>query len=134
MQEVHVVTCFLEREGRVLLVRRSSRVSTYQQRWAGISGYLEPGASPLQQALAEVEEETGLAADQVEPVCQGQPLAVEDADLGRRWIVHPFRFRLVAAAKPRMDWEHSEMRWVPAEDLGGFDTVPGLLQAWEGVK
>jgi len=43
MKENHVVTCFVENDGSVLIVKRSSRVGTYQQRWSGISGHIEPG-------------------------------------------------------------------------------------------
>ena len=64
MSRVSVVTAFLRHQDRVLLVRRSDRVGTYQGRWSAISGYLEDDA-PLQQAYREIREETGLSQDQI---------------------------------------------------------------------
>lgn len=37
LQEKKVVTCFLESDGEILVLRRSDGVSTYQDRWAGQS-------------------------------------------------------------------------------------------------
>jgi len=59
-----VVTCFLLRfddgEPRLLLVRRSQRVGSYQGRWAGVSGFVEKDTTPDEQAYTEIREETGL--------------------------------------------------------------------------
>lgn len=132
-QGVHVVTCFIEREGRVALLRRSGRVGTYQGRWAAVSGYVEPGATPRQQAYQEIAEEAGLSPADVELAAEGEPLAVDDATLGRIWVIHPYRFRLGAGAEVRLDWEHSELRWVDPETIPGFETVPGLYAAWRRV-
>jgi hypothetical protein len=29
----------------------------------------------------------------------------------------------------RLDWEHTEMRWVRAEEVSALETVPGLAEA-----
>lgn len=53
----HVTTAFVQRpdDGRVLLVQRSERVSTYQFQWGGVSGGIElSDASPVARALIEV--------------------------------------------------------------------------------
>src|SRR5215510_15987561 len=96
--KTHVVTCFLlRRDGgadRVLLVRRSDRVGTYRGAWAGISGFVEPGVTPLEQAYTELREEAGLSPDDLQLLCTGTPLGVRDEDLGREWVVHPFLFLL----------------------------------------
>ncbi|MCL0057688.1 hypothetical protein M1N05_01270 [Dehalococcoidales bacterium] len=42
--EKKVVTCFLESDGEILILRRSAQVSSYQGRWAGVSGYIETTA------------------------------------------------------------------------------------------
>ena len=60
MDERHVVTCFLERGGQIMLLRRSEHVSTYRGKWAGVSGYIEEGSSSSQQAWTEIEEGAGL--------------------------------------------------------------------------
>ncbi len=132
-----MVTCFLMRRpvrqggGRgdeVLFLRRSERVGTYQGRWAGVSGYLESG-SPLEQALLEIEEETGLSREDVRLLAEGEALEVVDEGIGVRWTVHPFLFEVMRPERVRLDWEHVEARWLPPQEVGMLDTVPGLAEA-----
>lgn len=123
----NVVTAFLEHDGKILLVRRSQAVRTHQGLWAGISGYLEH--PPLEQALVEIEEETGLNKDDVELRRQGQPVDVRDPEHAIRWVVHPFLFHVKRPDTIRLDWENIEMRWILPAELGDYDTVPGLKDA-----
>jgi len=134
MEEKHVVTCFLEREGKICLLKRSRQVGTYRGRWAGVSGYLEEGNTPYQQALEELREEAGLAEEDLELLKTGEPLEAVDEELGRKWVIHPFRFRLLSLEKLRIDWEHTEFRWIKPEKITEFETVPKLAETWERVK
>ncbi len=134
MDERHVVTCFLERDGKIMILRRSERVGTYRGKWAGVSGYIEPGSTPQQQAWTEIREEAGLDRDDVELVQEGETLEVVDSELSRKWIVHPFRFEVLEPGKIRIDWEHTEAKWIAPEDIGRHHTVPRLLEAWQRVS
>ena len=129
--EKPVVTCFLEKEGRILLLRRSDRVGSYRGCWAAVSGYMEQPAE--KQALTEITEETGLRPADVELVRRGETLAVADDALGVRWLVHPFLFHVKDASRLRTDWEHTECRWVLPEELERYETVPGLAEALDRV-
>jgi 8-oxo-dGTP pyrophosphatase MutT (NUDIX family) len=124
-----VVTCFLVHRApdgdRVLLLRRSGRVSTYQGRWAGVSGYLE-AADPLEQAYTEIAEETGLSRGQVRLLAACGAMDLYDPELDRHWRVHLFMFEVPDPALIRTDWEHTEIRWVKPEEVASFETVPGL--------
>lgn len=133
MEERHVVTCFLEHGGKILLLRRSEKVGTYKGRWAGVSGYLEEGHTPLEQAMQEIEEETGLGAEDVELAKEGQPLEVVDEGLGWRWVVHPFRFSVTTPEKIGIDWEHTELKWIAPDDMSEYETVPKLREVWKRV-
>ena len=132
MQRRDVVTCFLLRGDKVLLLKRSDRVRTYPGKWAAVSGALEaPDAAA--EALREVREETGLAPPVVEVVRTAPPLEVEDPAWGVAWRVHPVLARVQEGAEPRLDWEHAEARWVPPVHVKAFDTVPALAAALERV-
>jgi 8-oxo-dGTP diphosphatase len=133
VEERHVVTCFLERGAEILLLRRSGRVGTYKGRWAGVSGFIEEGNTPYQQALEEMKEEVGLGEGDVELVKEGQPLEVVDEEMGRRWVVYPFRFGVKTAEKISIDWEHTELRWIDSKDIGQYETVPKLIETWQRV-
>ncbi len=133
MEERHVVTCFLEHGAEIALLRRSGRVGTYKGRWAGVSGYIEEGNTPYQQALEEIKEEVGLSEGDVELAKEGEPLEIVDEELGRKWVVHPFRFGVKTAEKIGIDWEHTELKWIDPRDIGQYETVPNLLETWQRV-
>jgi 8-oxo-dGTP diphosphatase len=133
MEHTHVVTCFLENNQKILILKRSARVGSYQQRWAGVSGYLEPRNTPLQQAREELQQELGLTEADLTLIKEGTPLEIVDEALDKTWVVHPFRFHLLSPDKIRMDWEHTEFRWIEAEAISAYETVPGLGDAWERV-
>ena len=125
LPEKYVVTCFIECDGRILILRRSQIVGSFRGRWAGVSGYIETTAD--EQALVEIEEETGLCREDVELVKKGSPLSVEGE--GVRWVVYPFLFRIKERDKIRIDWEHSDKRWIAPDEIDNYQTVPMLKEA-----
>lgn len=127
----HVVTSFLEANNRVLILRRSNKVGTYQGRWGGISGYIDKNAD--EQALIEIKEETGLSEKDVKLIARGEPLEVTDEKLKMKWIVHPFLFRVTNPDKVKTDWEHLDTRWIAPEEIESFTTVPKLKEALMAV-
>lgn len=121
---VPVVTVFLYQRGRVLLLKRSSRVGTYRGHWAGVAGYLE--RLPLHQARAEVREELGLGPADISLRGIGCPLLIDDPAAASPWLVFTFLFRVRHGARPRMDWESEAAEWVKPAALPLRQTVPGL--------
>jgi nicotinamide-nucleotide amidase len=127
LEEKHVVTSFLEHGGKILILRRSSRVGTYRRSWAGVSGYIE--TNDIDQAFTEISEETELYKKDLKLIKQGKPLEVIDKGLNRKWIVHPFLFHVRAPEKIKTDWEHTEVKWIKPRELKKYETVPGLAKA-----
>ncbi len=126
----HVVTCFIERsDGRILVLRRSRSVSTFQGKWAAVSGYIE-SVTPLEQAYTEIREETGISRDQLTLITSG-PVVWARGE-GHGFAVHPFHFRVVDP-KVQIEREHTESKWIPPSEIAGLDSVPRLLEAWERV-
>jgi 8-oxo-dGTP diphosphatase len=128
-----VVTAFLQADRRVLLLRRSSKVGTYQGKWAGVSGYLEGNEEPLQRAKIEMQEEVGLDSESVSLVRAGEVVRGFDEQTDTVWIVHPFLFN-VKEHTIRLDWEHVECRWVDPSELVSYETVPKLKETFERVR
>ncbi len=133
-----VVTNFLLRtdgpETRLLVVRRSGRVGSYNTRWAGISGFIEQGVSPEEQACTEIREETGLQRSQVRFLKRGAVVEHIDQELGRHWLVHPFLVEVLEPEAIKLDWEAEEMRWIAPAELGSYETVPKLQEAFRSAS
>ncbi len=126
-----VVTIFLRHRGKVLLLRRSDRVSTYPNKWAGVSGYLE--GEPLAQAYTELREEISLEREDVSALIRGEPLELFDENTRMAWRVHPFLANVKDPGKIRLNWENEEMRWIEPAEIARLETVPGLNQALRRV-
>ncbi|MCK4445130.1 MAG: DUF126 domain-containing protein [Thermoplasmata archaeon] len=121
VEETHVVTSFIENDGKILILKRSEYVGTYQGKWAGVSGYVEEGEVPLERAVREIEEEVGLR----EPTLVTEGELVLSRDESRVWIIHPYLFH-TESRDIELDWEHTGHEWVDPERVSEFDTVPRL--------
>ena len=128
-----VATSFLTYRGKILILKRSAKVGSYQGAWAGISGYIEEGEQPLDTALKEVEEETGLKIGREALLRVGETLPAYDKDRDVLWLVHPFLFK-APTNKIRLDWEHETYAWIKPKDIKQYKTVPRLSDALERVK
>lgn len=137
LRQTHVVTCFLWRKDMtpplILIVRRSQRVGSYNDRWAGISGFVEAGVTPDEQAFTEIREETSLQREQVHMLKRGAIVEYEDASLGRHWYIHPFLFEVLTPDAIKLDWEAIEMRWIIPSELQNYETVPRLQEAYNSA-
>ncbi len=130
-----IVTCFLEYRDKILILKRSNSVSTYQGKWAGISGYIDnPSNSPTEQAYKEIQEETGLTTDDITLVKQGIPFEIIDNTIKKKWIVHPYLFHVKSKKKISIDWEHLEIKWISPEEICLYHTVPNLKKSLEKVS
>jgi 8-oxo-dGTP pyrophosphatase MutT (NUDIX family) len=125
MKEIPVVTCFLEYEGKILLLHRSDKVGTYKGYWAGVSGYCEKD-DPLDQAYIEISEEVSLDSDEVRLIKKGEALPVRDSRGDRIWKVYPFLFSVLSPDCIVLDWEHTECTWITPEEMADYLTVPWL--------
>lgn len=127
-----VVSCFIKNNNNILIVKRSTKVGSYQLKWSAISGYVEQNL--LKQALTEIYEETGLTKNDLRFVKRGKPVKIYDIHLKTRWIIYPFLFETDSPEKIRLDWENTEVKWISPDDIQNYDTVPGLAMALNNVS
>jgi len=124
-----VIACFLRFGGQICLLKRSQAVGSSPGRWHCLTGYLEPGVEPLEQAMIEVAEEVGLAADSITLIDAPPPLRIERPSQGWVWVIYPFLFE-AASAELRLDWEHDEYRWIDPAELATADCVAWARDVW----
>lgn len=116
-----VVTCILTNGGRFLIMKRSENVGTYKGKWAGVSGFVEVGEEPIQTAIKEMSEEVNVTDARL--LKKADAILIRSGDIV--WKMHPFLFE-TNDVRVETDWEHTDHRWILAENLREFDTVPGL--------
>ncbi len=122
VKECHVVSCVVRDGDKVLLLKRSAEVGTFQGYWAAVSGFVEAGDSPQRTAVKELGEETGLDL----PIAkEGEMVTVRDRNI--IWHIHPFLFE-ARAPSVCIDWEHTEFCWVSPQEVKDYQTVPGLAE------
>lgn len=127
-----VVTCFLESNDRILVMRRSNQVGTYQGLWGGVSGYID-SATPDRQAAKEIREETGLAIKDIQLIVRGQPLEILDKKLKTKWVVYPYLFKVVNKDNIKFDWEQQETKWITPSEMDSLETVPKLKETLDSL-
>lgn len=114
-----VVAVVLEWREHVLLLKRSPEVTYDCGKWHCVTGYVEAGRQPVQQAIDELHEETGLRVVDLTGFAQGPVLSLTDGQ-GQEWPVHTFRAQTLQR-RLTLNWEHSAYRWVRPSRLGRFD-------------
>ncbi|PSR82678.1 hypothetical protein BD289DRAFT_437063 [Coniella lustricola] len=133
-----------QKKAKVALFKRSTQVRTYRQRWAVISGSIEPDdPSPLAAAWREICEETTLTPSSLELLRQGKSYSLPDESIGREWIITPFAFRLKDVSEGGkgeagiiLDHEHETWAWydpMDIEDSESFGAVPRLAESLRRV-
>lgn len=120
VKEINVVSCVIKDGERILFLRRSSKVGTFQGYWSAVSGFIESDETPLETAIKEVWEETTVIS---KPTKAGEPFKVRDKDIV--WTIHPFLFE-EKNCSIQIDWEHTEYKWVCVDETVSYQCVPGL--------
>ena len=123
-----VVTCILTHKETILLLKRSNEVKTYKGMWGGVAGYIEKGEQPRDTAYKELQEEVSLTKNDVELVLEGNPHLFDDVYEGKtyHWVIYPFVFYIEKKEKIQIDWEHTELLWIPPRDIHCYNSVPHL--------
>lgn len=128
LPERYSVTSFLESEGEILILLRSEHVGTYRGKWAGISGAVDSGRTSDEQAIVEIEEETGLSRENIRLVKKGKPVIFDDESLNLRKVIYPYLFHIENRNEIKLDWEHERLEWIKPEDIDKYDTMPRLKE------
>lgn len=124
-----VLTCFVTYQDKILLLKRSAKVRTYQSKWCAVAGYLDE-AKPLEEkALQELKEELGIQPAWVERLVMGEPYEFQDEQHKKTWRVHPMLAVMKAPIALEIDWEHTDFKWIDPARLSEFDTVPMLAES-----
>ena len=126
MRERHSVTSFIMSENEILILLRSDIVRNYKSMWEGISGCIDENHTADEQALVEIQQETGLSNEDIKLLRKGRPQVFNDNILRVKKVIQPYLFLVTDRTKIKIDWEHKSLRWIKPEDIDNYETVPNL--------
>ena len=128
MHKTKIVTTFLKNSNKILLLKRSEKVKSMKNLWAGISGIIEGGEDPLNRAKIEIFEEVGIKESEVTLLKTGKKMIIESPQYtNHQWEVYPFLFSC-SIQEIKLNWENSDSRWIEVGELDDFTTVPSLYK------
>ena len=113
--------CYIQKDGKTLMLYRNKKENDYHEgKWNGLGGKFEPGESPEECAVREIEEESGLIVKNIKmkgfitfPMFDGK----ED------WYV--FAFVIDEFEGELIDSPEGQLEWIPNDKLKE-------LNLWEG--
>ncbi|MGH3007801.1 MAG: NUDIX domain-containing protein [Gaiellaceae bacterium] len=114
MKEWSEVLLHVRRGDEFLCAHRAPDHGGY---WHTIAGGVEPGEEWHAAALRELWEETGLAADRLEPIGEfAYVREVWEEGAGVRVLVHAFLLDVEPGWEPQLNEEHDEYRWCSRDE------------------
>ena len=128
-----VLSCFVEYDGLILLLKRSDKVLAYHGKWNSVAGFIDKPMPLYDLALIELKEELGIYKKIIKGFKTGKPYNLQDKSIGKTWIVHPMLAELTSMPKIKLDWEHTDYKWIDPKDIKKYDIIPKLDKALKSV-
>jgi 8-oxo-dGTP diphosphatase len=123
---VQVVAAIIEREGRILICRRTAAQS-HPLQWEFPGGKVEPGETPEAALARELEEELGIHD------AAGEEMTRYDFAYPDKPPIHLIFIRVSRYTGEPRNLIFDEMRWELPERLPSFDFVEGDRDFIRGI-
>ena len=123
-----VINIFVRHKDKILLLKRSNKVTNYSGIWNNVSGYFDEIKSIKDKAMEEVSEEIGIVEKNVSSIKIGEPFGLTDAKIKKVWVICPVLIDLKTKPEVKLNYEHTQYKWINPKDLAKFETVPGLAR------
>jgi len=121
-----VITVFIKYQDRILLLKRSDKVSNYHGKWNTVSGYLDEVKPVKNKILEELKEELSIQEDIILNIQYGKYWKLVDKKINKTWLIYPVMVELKKKPLIKLDWEHTDCKWIRPEEISKFDIVTKL--------
>lgn len=108
-----VVDTVVYTDRAVLMIKRQN--DPYSGHWALPGGFIDPGETPAQAAIRELQEETGLTVDSVKPVGEFKTPG-RDPRMKHTWS-YAFKLPVAQPEKVQAGDDASAAKWIPLDKL-----------------
>ncbi|NCF75307.1 MAG: NUDIX domain-containing protein [Xanthomonadaceae bacterium] len=120
-----VLVCF-KYQNDILLLKRSDKVRTYQGLWNTVAGYLDEPKPVIQKAYEEVSEEISVGKKNILKTKIGDSFKFYDKDIKKIWIIFPVLIELKFKPAIKLDWEHTDYKWIKIREIKKYNVIPHL--------
>jgi len=128
-----VITVFVKFKDEILLLKRSNKVGSYPEKWNTVAGYLDELKPINKKIFEELKEEIGIDRNLILSINIGKTHKITDVHINKTWIIHPVLVEIKEMPKIKLDYEHTEFKWIKQEELKNFDTVPKIDKSFENA-
>ena len=124
-----VITVFIKYKDEILILKRSDKVSTYQGRWNTVAGYLDELKPIYEKILEEINEEIGVKKENILSYKIGKSYTFKDIKVNKTWIVYPVIVELKNKPDIKLDWGHTEYKWIKPDELIKYKMVSKIEES-----
>ncbi|MFX1510970.1 MAG: NUDIX domain-containing protein [Promethearchaeota archaeon] len=120
----------IEKDERFLILKRSPTKDFEPNHWEVVTGRFEEEETPDAGILREIEEETTLKAEVIMPVTTsffyrgGKEFPMVSIAFWCKYI----------KGKVKLDWEHTEYKWVGLDEVLGEPTLSHFHEIFRKIK
>ena len=129
--QVQVAACYLEVEGKLLLLQKTSGTSE-PGKWSVPAGKMEENETPEQAAIRELFEETGITIENSSQMQPLRPLYIRKPRID--YVFHLFKVHLKQIPEVHLSDEHQSYRWVALEEIEKLPLMDGGQQALQHYR
>ncbi|MHA2225535.1 MAG: NUDIX domain-containing protein [Candidatus Hodarchaeales archaeon] len=120
----------IEKNGRFLVLKRSSEKDFEPGYWEAVTGRLEEEEQPEVGLLREIEEETGITVQILMPIETGF-FYRGGKDFPMVFIAFWCQY---LSGEVRISWEHSEFKWITLDEALEEPTLGHFHQIFSKIK
>ncbi|MGI0003734.1 MAG: NUDIX domain-containing protein [Candidatus Nitrosotenuis sp.] len=126
MRATKIVTSFVTKNDKFLILKRSNKVKSMKGLWGAVSGIIEEGEEPLVRAKIEIYEEIGAKVEAIRLLKAGKEMTVSSPQyIDHQWIIFPFLFA-INHEQISLNWENDSYKWIAPNEIHQYKTVPSL--------
>ena len=118
-----IINVFIKYKDKILLLKRSDKVLAYKEKWNSLGGFLDELKSIKEKVLEELREELKINKNLIKSIKLAKPYKLFDKSIRRTWLIFPALVELNKMPKIKLDWEHTDFKWIYPEDIKKFDVV-----------
>lgn len=121
-----VIMCFIQFDDEILLLKRSNKVANYQGKWNGVGGFLDEVKPIEEKVIEEITEELAINPANIARIKLGRLHKLTDPSISKTWLIQPVLVTTKSKPNIKLDWEHTDYKWVKPQEIKNYDIVPGL--------